>query len=171
LSTLSIVTITILASLFAILLLASMAALIYVYILTRRQLSQLSLLIGETRTNIASSHTKIETLIASVHGDQISKAAEAFLEQIPKQAAIATRIEKAVVLYIDTLRHVLQDEGISGSALERARESGLGPEDYAPAAPGERFVSQSRTAVGDAAALAGESGLNSFDAESPDETP
>lgn len=159
-STLSIVVITVLVALFSILLLASLAGLIYVYILTRRQISSFSLTVDGTRLKLDSQLAEIRTLVASVHGDQISKASEAFLQQIPRQAQIATRIEQAVLLFKDLVVHVAGEEEISGSALDRARQSGLGPEDYATAAPGEHFVSRSRTAAGDAAALAEEEAVN-----------
>ena len=160
-STLSIVAITVIAALFSLLLLSSIAALIYAHILLRRQIAGFSLTVNESRIKLDSQFAHIEALIGTIHGDQIQKAAQEFLQQIPRQAQIATRLETATLLFIDAIKSIGGEFEISGSAVQRAAASGLGPEDYAPAAPDERFVTKSRTAQGDALALAEESALNS----------
>lgn len=161
-SALSIIVLSVLAALFALLLLASIAALIYAHIVLRREVVNFSLL-------IKSSGVKMESLIAGVQGEKIQQAAQGFLQQIPRQAALVSRIEKATLLFIDVVKHLQGEIEISGSDLDRARESGLGPESYATAAPGEHYVTRSRVAEGDAAALLEESAFNSTDAESPDD--
>ncbi len=152
-STLSIVVISILASLFAILLILAIASLVYTHILVRRQISQFSL-------TVQSVGTKLESIAGSIRGDKIEKAAEEFLQQIPKQAAIATRVERATLLFVEAIKHIGGEFEISGSSADRARASGLGPEDYAPSSPGEQWFSRSRTAASDAQYLAEEAESN-----------
>lgn len=159
-STLSIVVLSILASLFALLLLASIGALVYAHVLLRRQIAEFSSLVQSTGSKMDSQFARIESLIGTIHGDRIEKAAAEFLAQIPKQAQLVTRIEKATLLFTDLVKHIAGEVEISGSDIERARASGLGPESYAPAAPGESYVSRSRVSSGDAEALAEESELN-----------
>lgn len=156
-SPLSIVVISVLAALFALLLLAAIGALIYAHILVRREIASFSLTVRDSGVKLESQCIRIEGLIGSVHGDKIEKAAKEIIAVIPQLAKVATRNEKVALLIIDTLNHIRQEEGISGGDLERARASGLGPEDYATASPGERYVSRSRTAESDAEALAIES--------------
>jgi hypothetical protein len=160
LSTLSVVVLSVLAALFAILILAAIGCLIYLYILARRQIAQFTSTVNSVGLRLESQYNRIETLVASVHGNELQKAAEDFISQIPKQAAIATRCERATLLFIDAIKSIGGEFELSGSAVQRARESGLGPEDFAPAVPGERFVSQSRTSLGDAQSLESESESN-----------
>ena len=165
-STLSIVVLSVLAALISLLILAAIAGLIYAYLTTQRKLSTLiadcTTLISSTRTATNADLQRIELLIASVKGDQISKAAADILQAIPRQAAIAGRIETACITFGQVLKLITEDQGISGSALDRARESGLLPDSYAPAIPGDQpYVSRSRVAQGDAEALAEESANNS----------
>lgn len=164
-STLSIVVLSILASLFSLLLIASISALVYANLQLRRKISEFSTTIQSAGVKMDTQFNHIETLIASVHGDRIEKAAEAFLQQVPRQAQLVTRIEKATLLFIDVVKHLQGEIEIPDSAIERARESGLGPESYAPAAPGEHYVSRSRTTALDAEALADEAAdhTQSFD--------
>lgn len=159
-STLSIVVLTVLASLFAILLIAAISLLVYAHILVRRQISAFSLTVDNSTTRMDSQFARIETLVSSIHGDRIQQAAQQFIEQIPRQAAIATRIEAACIAFQGALRLISEEQSISGSAIDRARESGLGPESYASAAPGESYISRSRTSEGDETARAEESSLN-----------
>src|SRR5208337_839083 len=160
-STISIIVITVIAALFSVFLLIAVGLLTYAHILLRRQIAGFSLTVNESRIKLDSQFARIEALIGTIHGDQIQKAAQEFLQQIPRQAALVTRIEKATILFIDAIKSIGGEFEISGSAVQRAAASGLGPEDYATAAPDERFVTRSRTAQGDAIALDEESALNS----------
>jgi hypothetical protein len=159
-STLLIVVLTILASIFCLLLLASIASLIYVYLSVRKQLAEFSTTVQSIGGKMEAQYNRVEILIGQINGQQIAKAAQEFLSQIPRQAQVATRIEKAVILFVDAIKSIGGDFEISGSAVQRAATSGLGPEDYAPAAPDEHFTSQSRTALGDREALAEEHEFN-----------
>lgn len=159
-STLSIVALTILASLFAILLIAAISALVYVHLLVRRQLSLFTLTLDNAKSKIDSNYARMEALVGTINGQKITEAVNRFLEQIPRQAQTATRIEQACLAFQSALKLISEEQDISGSAIDRARASGLLPDSYASAAPGESFLSRSRVAEGDAIALQEESGRN-----------
>lgn len=163
-STLSIITITVIAAFLIIFLIAALSGLIYVYLTVRKQLaaqiSSLSLTTSAIGAKFDTSQTKLELLIANVHGDKIEKAAQVILEIVPRLAREATRIEQCLTTFRQTLEVLQQEEGISGSAIDRARQSGLLPDSYAPAAPDEHFVTRSKTAAEDAIAFAEESADN-----------
>jgi hypothetical protein len=162
-STLSIIVITILAALAVILLLAAISALAYAHILLRRQITAFSLTVTSTNAKLDQQFAKLDTLIASIHGHEIQEAAKDILNQTPKIAALATRIEQATTIFAGLCRELTGEIGISQSSLERARASGLGPEDYAPAnGPADRYVTRSRTSSLDAEQFAAEAAENSL---------
>lgn len=159
-STLSIVVISVLAAIFGILLLASIGALVYIYILVRQQISTFVLTIKDTGVKLDQQFARIDTLIGTIHGDKIEKAAQVILEIVPKVAKEATRMEQACTAFRGALQVLTSEQEIAGSDIERARHSGLGPESYAHASPGERWTSRSRTAESDATAIDRESADN-----------
>lgn len=181
-STLTIIVLTILAAIFGLILLASVGVLIYLLIRQRQMTirfdsaqlevqsaitksladhsATLTLLSREISSTLETHRAQTDVQISKIHGEDLAKAAQDFLSQIPKQAAIATRVEKATLLFIDAIKEIGGEFEISGSAAERARASGLGPEDYAHAAPDEHFVTRTRTSASDAEALAEESATN-----------
>jgi hypothetical protein len=161
-STLSIVAISCFSVLFLLLLLAAASILVYTNLLVRRQVSTLTLTITTFETNINATIARVEGLITKVHGQEITVAVKQFLEALPVQARTATRIERGFTALDTLVRQLVSEEGLAESSIERARESGLEPESYAPAAPGERYTSRSRTALGDEADLDEESSANSF---------
>jgi hypothetical protein len=198
LSTLSIVVLSILASLFAILLITATSALIYTLVRQQRvtaafehfidetvsnltdisaanreaiaksladHSSTLSLLSKEISSTLETHRAQVDAQISKIRGEEISTAVKDFLSIVPKQTQVATRIERAVLLFTDLVKHLAGEYEISDSDIQRAQASGLGPESYAPAAPGERYVSRSRVAVGDSEALADEAAdhTQSFD--------
>ena len=163
-STLSIVTITVIAAFLVIFLIAAIAALVYVYITVRKQLTAQIASLSLTATGIGarfdSSQTKLELLIANVHGDKIEKAAQVLLGVVPQISKACTRIEQSLTTFRQTLEVLQSEREIPDSALDRARQSGLLPGSYAPAQPGEHYVSRSRVAAEDAIAFAEESADN-----------
>ena len=161
-STLSIIVITILAALATLLLLAAISALAYAHVLLRRQIISFSLTVTSTNAKLDQQFAKLDTLIASIHGHEIQEAAKDILNQTPKIAALATRIEQATTIFAGLCRELTGEIGISQSSLERARASGLGPEDYAPSGPGEHYVTRSRTSSLDAEQFAAEAAENSI---------
>ena len=166
-STLSIVTITVIAAFLVIFLIAAIAALVYVYITVRKQLTAQIASLSLTATGIGarfdSSQTKLELLIANVHGDKIEKAAQVLLGVVPQISKACTRIEQSLTTFRQTLEVLQSEREIPDSALDRARQSGLLPGSYAPAQPGEHYVSRSRVAAEDAIAFAEESADNTSD--------
>jgi hypothetical protein len=170
-STLSIVAISAFSVLFLILLLAAASSIVYAHILLKREIQNFTLLVNQVSGKLDSNHVRMETLVSNIRGDKIEKAAQDFIAIVPRQAALATRIEQAVILFSQLVKEITTEQGISGSAIDRARDSGLLPDSYATAAPGEHYISRSRVAEGDAAAIAEESALNSTDPgfESPDD--
>jgi hypothetical protein len=169
-TTLSVVAISVLAAIFCLLLLAAIAALVYVHLLVRRQLSSFTLTVEQVGVKLDSQTARIEGLVGTINGRKLEEAAQDFISQIPKQAALVSRIENAVVIFAQLVKHIAGESEISGSAIERARASGLEPDSYASNPAGERFVSRSRTAEGDAAALAEDAEIDSQSfPESPDD--
>jgi len=170
-NTLSVVAISVLAAIFCLLLLAAIAALVYVHLLVRRQLASFTLTVEQVSVKLDSQTARIEGLVGTINGRKLEEAAQDFISQIPKQAALVSRIEQAVVIFAQLVKHLTGESEISGSAIERARASGLEPESFAPNPTGERFVSRSRTAEGDAIARAeeSESDIQSFDEQSFDD--
>jgi hypothetical protein len=121
-------------------------------------------LISQSISNTLDNHrSKVDAQISKIRGEEISVAVKQFIEIVPKQAKIATRVENACLLFIDALKSISTDFEISGSAIDRARQSGLAPEDYAPEdkESGQPFFSRSRTAAGDAIAINREAAENS----------
>ena len=163
-STLSIVVLSVLAAIFSILTLAAISALVYTYLLVRRQLAEFTSIVASTGVKLDSQIDRIDRLISNVQGDKLQRAAQAILEQIPKQAAVAIRMEKSVISFTEALKILTgeREQEISEDAIQRARSSGLGPESYANAAPDEHFISRSRSATEDAAARAEEAADNSI---------
>lgn len=153
-STLSIVTITVIAAFLIIFLIAAIAALVYVYIVVRRQLTaqiaSFSLTAASIGSKFESQHAELTKLVVSIHGNEIQQAAKVLVEIVPKISREATRVEQACTAFRGALQYLTEEQEISGSAIDRARQSGLGPESYAPAAPDEHFVSRSRAAASDA---------------------
>ena len=159
-SPLSIVAISCFSVLFLLLLLSAAAALVYTQLLLRRQITDFILILKGVESKIDSNYVRMEALVGTINGQKITEAVNQFLTQIPRQAQIASRNEQAALLIIDLVKHLAGEAEISGSALDRARASGLGPEDYSPHAPDEHFVTRTRTSASDAEALAEESATN-----------
>src|SRR5208282_2504343 len=130
---------SVLAALFSILLIAAIAALVYTHILVRRQIAQFSLTIGGVGVKLDSQIAELKSLIGTIHGDRIEKAAATILEAIPRLTQFAIRAEKTVTAFENSLRIILGQQGgqqeISEDAIRRARQSGLGPDSYAPPPP------------------------------------
>jgi hypothetical protein len=160
-STLSIIALSVLAAIFGILILAAIAALVYAHLLLRRQISSFSLTIASVSGKLDSQLGEIEALIATIHGDRIEKAAQALIEIVPQIAKQASRNEQVCTAFQQALQALVREEGISGSDLDRAKQSGLLPDSYASASPGERYTSRSRVSEGDSIALAEEAADNS----------
>jgi hypothetical protein len=193
-STISIVVISVLAAIFAFIIIAAIAVLIWLLIrqhrlslsLDRSNLelqsaiaksladhsSTLSLLSKEISTTLELHRSMTDAQISKIRGEEISVAVKQFVEIIPRQAAIANRVEQAFILLTRLAATITGEADISGSAIDRARDSGLLPDSYATAAPGEHYVTRSRVAEGDAAALAEESTANTSTSLEPfdDET-
>jgi hypothetical protein len=191
LTTLSIVIITIIVAILSLLLLGSIGVLIWLLIRQHRlslslDRSNLDLqsaiaksladhsstlqLLSQSISNTLETHrSKVDAQISKIRGEEISTAVKQFIEIVPKQAKIATRVESACLLFIDAIKSISTDFEISGSAIDRARQSGLGPEDYAPEdrESGQPFFSRSRTAAGDAIALEREAADNSGNGAEP----
>ena len=174
-STLSIVVLSILCAIFGLILLASIAVLIWLLVRLHRATrlfeisvtrlladhsSTLSLLSTSISSILEVHRAKTDEQIGRINGQKIEHAAETLIEAVPRISQLAARIERVVLVFGDLVKAIMDEQGISGSAIDRARESGLGPESYAPAAHGESYLSRSRTSEGDATALAEESEIN-----------
>ena len=101
--------------------LASISALVYVYLLVRRQLASFTLTVSDARVKLDSQTARIEGLVGTINGRKLEEAAQDFISQIPKQAALVSRIEQAVVIFAQLVKHLTGESEISGSAIERAR--------------------------------------------------
>jgi hypothetical protein len=175
-STLSIVVLSVLAAIFSLILIASIGVLIWLLLRQHRALAQflsalethsgkLSLLESKIGGTLEIHRAKVDEQISKIRGEEISTAVKDFLVIVPKQAQVATRIERAVLLFTDLVKHLAGEYEISESDIQRAKASGLGPESYATAAPGEHYISRSRVTADDASALADEAAdhTQSFD--------
>ena len=160
-STLSVVAISVFSVIFVLFLLAAASMIIYAHVLLRRELSRFSTLLQSSDDKIAASFQHIEGLVRNVQGDEIRKAAQIILEIFPKISKEASRMEQAITAFRSSLEWLQRDQGIPESDLDRARSSGLLPNSYAPAEPGEHYISRSATAASDAQSLLEESVDNS----------
>ena len=164
-STLSIIAISVLAAIFSLLLLAAIATLVYVYLLVRKQIAEFTSIVTSTGVKLDTQFDRLDKLIAGVRGDQISKAASAILDSIPKQSATAVRMEQAVTAFTNALKILTgeREQEITEEAIQRARASGLGPESYAPESPDGRYVGKSRSAIENERAREQESADNTIE--------
>jgi hypothetical protein len=155
-SPLAIVAIAISATLFALLLLAAAGLIIYGQIQLRREISTTTLtvsnhqsalqLLGKDIGSTLESHrSKMDEIVRKINGEEIAQAAKVIVTS-------ATRIERACIAFGQLSAALVSQEELGESALERAANSGLGPESYAPNPTGERYTGISRTAQGDAEA-------------------
>jgi len=172
-STLSIIVLSILAAIFGVVLLTAIGVLIWLLIRQHKlalasaqsfldlqsalsksltdHASTLTLLSGQISATLEVHRSKFDEQISRIRGDKLEAAAQAFVESLPRQAQLASRIENAAIVFGNLVKVITEEQGISGSAIQRAEASGLGPESYAPAGLGEHYVSRSKTAAGDAA--------------------
>lgn len=153
-SPLSIVAVAVFATLFALLLLASAAAMIYAHLQLRRQISAISTSLTEHRSSLQltvrdigvtldSHRVKMDGLIENINGQEIAQAAKAII-------ACTQRIEKATVAFAELARHLLSEEALGGdSGLSRTAASGLAPDSFAPNPTNERYTGISSTTQGD----------------------
>jgi hypothetical protein len=181
-STLSIVVLTVLASIFGLILLAGIAAMIWLLIRQHRlslSLDRSNLELQSSFAKSLSDHTstlqllsttisgtlethraKTDEQIAKINGAKLETAVQSLDQILPEISKQATRNEKVCTAFMGALQELTREQGISGSDLDRARTSGLAPESYAHASPGERWTSRSRTAESDATAIDRESADN-----------
>jgi len=163
-STLAIVALTVLLVLILITLILALVACVYVHVLVRREISKLPSLIADlgatiisnrqaVETVLASNQSKIELLVASVNGQEITQAVHQLLAAIPGLTQTTTRVQQTFTL-LEALAKDIGAETLHTDtlALQRARSSGLLPNAYAPD-DGERGYTRSRVAAGDRAAL------------------
>lgn len=162
-NTTAIIALSIVGSLFVILLLAAAGILIYLLLITRRatldNVNTLRLLQESVRSTLEANRVHFDAKLSTLNGQELAEAAKIISQS-------ATRIERAAIAFGQLAAELLSGEGVEeihSTAIERARRSGLGPESFAPAGPGERYTSASRTATGDAEAILDESRDNSFD--------
>jgi hypothetical protein len=105
---------------------------------------RLGLLEGKIGDILREHSRQMNEVVSKINGEQISQAAVTI-------TGSAKRIERACVAF-GTLAQTLLSEDALG--LAKVRDSNLGAEEYAPATPGERFVTQNRTAAQDSDDLA-----------------
>jgi len=150
-STVGIVAVSIIIGFFLALITGLTAYLAFEGYRTRRTLlrveSQTPLLIAEYRTTLTEQIGLLNAKISHIRGEELQRASGTILQS-------AKRIEIACVAFGELARSLLSEETLG---LERVKKSGLAPEDYA-AETGERHVTLNRTAIGDRADLADESG-------------
>jgi hypothetical protein len=106
---------------------------------------------------LAAHRTLTDEQIRKINGQELSEAVAKFAALTQQEAAAATRIERAAIAIGTFTREWLSDRAI-GDTLEPVTE-GIDPATgYAATRPGEpSYVSRSRTAADDIAALAEES--------------
>jgi hypothetical protein len=124
--------------------------------------STLQLIEKSISSTLDSHYAKLQIQIQQINGQAIVQAVEQFTELVRQQAQTATRTERAAIAIGELCKALISEEAFSGSAIDRAKSSGLGPDSYAPNPTGERYTGQSRTAAGDVQDLAEEAQDNSF---------
>ena len=94
--------------------------------------SQLDLLSTTIRTTLDSNYARLQATVEQIQGKALIEAIGEFKELIRQQAAATSRIESAGIGIAEIAKTLVSEETISGSAIDRARQSGLLPESYAP---------------------------------------
>ena len=160
-NTLEIVLLSLFAGLAIALLIAANAYLAWMLHATRKSLSatlsasaaasaDISLLRGQIDGILNTHRQEMQSIISRINGDKLVEASNVI-------GRSAQRIETACVSFGQLAQSMLSGD-IVEPELQRVRNSGLGPESYAPNPTGERFIGQSRTASQDSGELSGESG-------------
>jgi hypothetical protein len=161
------VALSLLAGLFIALLIGTSAWLVYVGLSFRRIVQSTSATLAEHRTQWANALTDFRTMldlhrtqfdaqIKSINGRQIGEAVAQLVQLVKEERIAAQRIERAAIAVGRFTAEWLSDRALNES-LEPITEGIDQSTGYAAAEPGERFVSTSRTAADDAAAIADES--------------
>src|SRR5271157_984238 len=110
--------------------------------ITAAMQSGFPLLITDLRDILKAESAAMEKKIAAIHGDHLERAATAII-------AGAKRIEGASLAFAELTRHLLSEGALE---IEKAAQSGLAAEDYAPNPGGERYITQNKTVAADAIA-------------------
>ena len=157
-NTLEIVLLSLLAGISIALLIATGGYLAWMLQATRKSLTTMQAAATTAANDISLLATRIDAIlnthrqemnavVARINGDKLVEASSVI-------ARSAQRIETACVAFGRLAASMLSEEGDGDEAnidprLRRVRDSGLGPESYAPNPTGERWTGQSKTAAQD----------------------
>ncbi len=112
--------------------------------------ADISLLATRIDAILNTHRQEMQAMIARINGDKLVEASSVISRS-------AQRIETACVAFGQLAQSMLSGE-IVEPEIRRVRDSGLGPESYAPNPTGERWTGQSKTAAQDRDELLDESG-------------
>ena len=151
-NTLEIVLLSLLAGLSIALLLSFAGYLAWMLHSTKRSLAVMTAATDKASADISLLATRIDAIlnthrqemnavVARINGDKLVEASSVISRS-------AQRIETACVAFGELSRAMLSGEIVEPD-LRRVRDSGLGPESYAPNPTGERWTGQSKTAAQD----------------------
>lgn len=160
-NTLEIVLLSLLAGISIALLIAANGYLAWMLQATRKSLTTMQAAASTAATDISLLATRIDAIlnthrqemnavVARINGDKLVEASSVI-------ARSAQRIETACVAFGQLAQSMLSGE-IVEPEIRRVRDSGLGPESYAPNPTGERWTGQSKTAAQDSRELLDEGG-------------
>lgn len=108
--------------------------------------TDLPLILKGLEDKLLSQQRLLESQIAKLDGEKLVDAARANI-------ASAKRIEGTCLAFSELAKHLLSGEVLE---IEKAAQSGLSAEDFAPNPGGERFISQAKTVAADDIAAAQE---------------
>ncbi len=160
-NTLEIVLLSLLAGISIALLIATGGYLAWMLHTTRKSLTAMQTAASTAAADISLLATRIDAIlnthrqemnavVARINGDKLVEASSVISRS-------AQRIETACVAFGQLAQSMLSGE-IVEPEIRRVRDSGLGPESYAPNPTGERWTGQSKTAAQDRDELLGEGG-------------
>lgn len=117
---------------------------------TDKASADISLLATRIDAILNTHRQEMNAVVARINGDKLVEASSVISRS-------AQRIETACVAFGQLAQSMLSGEIVEPD-LRRVRDSGLGPESYAPNPTGERWTGQSKTAAQDRDELLDESG-------------
>jgi hypothetical protein len=115
-----------------------------------RVAADISLLRSQIESILNTHRQEMNAVVARINGDKLVEASNVI-------GRSAQRIETACVAFGQLATSMLSGDIVEPDLL-RVRDSGLGPESYAPNPTGERWTGQSKTAAQDSTELSGEGG-------------
>lgn len=122
------------------------------------QSQELSSTVTRLGTILESHYTRTNEQIASINGQELSKAVLQFASLVEKQRAAAGRIEQAAIAFGTLARHMLSEGALRDA--DSSVTTDIDDKGYASNPSGERWSGTSSVAAGDTEALDEESADN-----------